>query len=259
MKVFISWSGDQSLAVAQALRDWLPQVIQAVDPWISVSDIEKGSRWAGEIAGQLEECRVGLICLTPKNLSAPWLLFEAGALAKTLDKTFVCPYLLDLQYSDVRDPLAQFQLTRADEEDTRKLLRTINRAVALVANEQALSEVRLHATFEKWWPDLESTPQHIPSPSGSVPQKRSERELLEEILEGVRGLTRSLSSDLQEIRTLSPWVPDEELRRFAPFTSIAVDKFLASSDHLQKATELFREVVPEQERRQGAEGKDAPT
>jgi hypothetical protein len=91
MKVFISWSGERSRAVAEALWEWLPNVIQTVNPWVSLADIEKGARWSTEIASQLETCCVGLICLTPENLSAPWLLFEAGAISKTLDKAFVCP------------------------------------------------------------------------------------------------------------------------------------------------------------------------
>lgn len=134
MKVFISWSGERSKAVAEALHDWLPNVIQTVRPWVSLADIEKGTRWSTDIAAQLEECRIGLICLTPENLSAPWLLFEAGALSKTLEKTFVCPYLVNLQPADVRGPLSQFQMTTAEKEETRKLLHTINKALG----EQAL-------------------------------------------------------------------------------------------------------------------------
>src|ERR1039457_7341444 len=89
MKIFLSWSGDRSLAVATALRDWLPSVIQAVRPWISSTDIDKGSRWASEIASQLQECSIGIICVTPENRESSWLLFESGALSKSIG-TYVC-------------------------------------------------------------------------------------------------------------------------------------------------------------------------
>lgn len=41
MQVFISWSGDQSKAVAELLNDWIPCVTQAVKPWISSADLDK--------------------------------------------------------------------------------------------------------------------------------------------------------------------------------------------------------------------------
>ena len=123
MKVFLSWSGDRSKAVAEVLRDWLPQVIQAVDPWIS-SDIEKGARWGPEITEKLEQSKVGIICLTKDNLDAKWILFEAGALSKTSD-AHVCTFLLDLIYSDIEYPLAQFNHTEFNKEEVLKLVNTI--------------------------------------------------------------------------------------------------------------------------------------
>jgi hypothetical protein len=186
MKVFISWSGERSRAVAEALRDWLPNVIQTVNPWVSLADIEKGARWNTDITAQLETSSVGLICLTPENLSAPWLLFEAGALSKTVDKTFVCPYLLNLQPTDMQGPLSQFQATTVEKAETRKLLFTINKALGA----HSLQTSQVNAAFDKWWPDLDSQLQAISAMQLSAPPKRPDRELLEEVLETVRALSR---------------------------------------------------------------------
>ena len=110
MKVFISWSGETSKAVAETLHDWIPNVIQAVKPWISSENIDKGARWSADMAKQLGETRVGVICLTPDNLEEPWILFEAGALSKTLEQTYVCPYLFGVKPSNLKGPLFNFKL-----------------------------------------------------------------------------------------------------------------------------------------------------
>src|SRR5688572_16881222 len=104
MKVFISWSGARSYAVASALRDWLPSVIQALEPWMSAADIQRGAQWPLQIATRLAECNVGIICLTPENLNEKWILFEAGALSKILDRAHVCTYLIALEATDLEWP-----------------------------------------------------------------------------------------------------------------------------------------------------------
>ena len=176
MKVFISWSGEKSQAVAEALRNWLPNVIQGLQRWMSANDVDKGARWATDVATQLEQTRVGIICLTRDNLDSSWLLFEAGALSKTLEQTSVCPYLVDVEPSDIKGPLFQFQATRAEKEDTRKLIQTVNRA----QGEQALPEERINNAFEKWWPDLEHQFQKLPLIRGKMVPPRSEREMIQE-------------------------------------------------------------------------------
>lgn len=125
MDVFISWSGERSRAAAEALRDWLPKIINALKPWLSVADIDKGARWGTEIATKLKDSKAGIICLTPNNLHSDWLLFEAGALSKTIENTYVCPFLIGLEPADVKPPLAQFQATRATKKDVLKLLKKV--------------------------------------------------------------------------------------------------------------------------------------
>src|SRR4051812_30518439 len=107
MKLFLSWSGDKSLTVTKALRDWLPYINTEIQPWISGTDIAPGERWSRELAEQLEAADLGIVCVTRENQSAPWLNFEAGALAKRLESSRVVPLAIDLRPSDVKQPLGQ--------------------------------------------------------------------------------------------------------------------------------------------------------
>ena len=147
--------------------------------WLSASDLERGSRWSVDLATELGQSNIGIICLTQENLTAPWLLFEAGALSKALQESFVCTYLLDLEYTDVTGPLAQFQATRATVEDTRKLVETLNRA----SGGDAVPGGRLQKMFERWWPDLESRLMQARAVLTEPKLKpRSDRGILEELL-----------------------------------------------------------------------------
>jgi transposase len=123
-----------------------------------------------------------------ENQHAPWILFEAGALAKTLEKTYVCPYLIGLTPSQLQaGPLTQFQAKQADEQQTWELVRTINRALP----EGAIPEDRLSKIFERWWPDLEDELKNLPEPENKQDVSRSVHSMVEEILELVRGMSRS--------------------------------------------------------------------
>jgi hypothetical protein len=186
MKVFLSWSGEPSRRLAEVLREWLPTVLQAVEPWMSVEDVDKGARWSAQVAGELAQAKVGILCLTRDNLAAPWVLFEAGALSKTLERTFVCPYLLGLRPADLRGPLVQFQAAEANQADTRRLVATLNAALG----PSALSERRLDRAFATWWPELEKRLAALPPVQPAARPERSERDLLEEVLALVRELAR---------------------------------------------------------------------
>ncbi|HJQ19017.1 MAG TPA: hypothetical protein VJ867_01630 [Gemmatimonadaceae bacterium] len=188
MKVFMSWSGSRSRQAAEALRDWLPTVIQAVEPWISTHSIDKGARGVEEIGGALAEHQVGILCITRDNVREPWLLFEAGAIAKNRERCWT--FLLDLKPGDVEPPLSQFQHTVAsDKADVHKLVRSINRQLE-ASKEKPLDDRRLDAAFERLWPELERELARVPKAGNSTRAVRGDRELLEEILELVRQLGR---------------------------------------------------------------------
>jgi len=90
MDIFISWSGPRSRAVAEALKEYLPMIVNAFNPWLSSADIDKGARWNSDLAAALATSKAGIICLTPNNFTAPYNLFDSGALSSTVEKTYVC-------------------------------------------------------------------------------------------------------------------------------------------------------------------------
>lgn len=186
MKVFMSWSGERSKAVASALSGWLADVFRDVEPWMSAHNIDAGQRWGHELGEQLGSSNFGILCLTPENLESPWLLFEAGALSKFIGQARVVPYLFQLSTTDVPFPLAQFQGVQATNAGTLDLVKSINTSL-----ERPIPDDRLERFFEKWWPDLEKGLELVPTEKeGVTPTHRSERALLEEILQTVRNMSR---------------------------------------------------------------------
>ena len=180
MKVFISWSGNNSKKLGETLRDWLPSVLQVVKPYFTPSDTEKGTRWNSEIAKELESSEVGILCVTRDNLHSDWVMFEAGALSKSIDKAHVCPVLFGIHNTDLTGPLKQFQTTEFDKEDFKKLVSVINNKLG----ENKLTVKVLDSVFEKWWPELKTKIDIIIKKFGQDDMEpvRTERDLLEEIL-----------------------------------------------------------------------------
>jgi TIR domain len=131
MKIFISWSGSLSRSIAEILRDWLPSVLQTVEPYVSSEDIHKGARWSVDVFRELEAANYGILCVTKTNIDAPWLNFEAGALSKSFEKGHVSPFLFDIEPSNVTGPLLQFQSTVYEKEDVFKLIKSINTATGV--------------------------------------------------------------------------------------------------------------------------------
>ena len=191
MKVFISWSGDRSKAIAEELRDWLPTIVQSIEPFISTQDVPVGGRGLNVLASELQDCSFGILCLTQENKQGQWIHFEAGALSKVIEASRVVPLLLDLKISDLTGPLIQFQAIAIEDRDG---VFALIKALA----EQSLPPIpegRLQRLFDMFWPELEAKVSQLKVAAASAPKQdaRSEREILEEILLLSRNTERQMS------------------------------------------------------------------
>jgi hypothetical protein len=184
MKVFISWSKERSRHIAQSLRDWLPSVLQEVEPWMSNTDVGAGQNWQLELSKQLDDCKVGIICVTPENQLEPWLNFEAGALQSSRDRPFVCPYIYDMEPGDLKPPLGYFQCMTANKEGTKKLISDINKHL-----HKNINPTHWEPIFEALWNNFEVKLTTCQKALSLTPQ-RSDTDMIREILQNTRSLIR---------------------------------------------------------------------
>ncbi len=231
MNLFLSWSGPRSKHIAESLRNWIPKVLQAVKPWMSDQDISMGARWSPEITKKLEDSKVGVICLTPENQHNPWLMFEAGALSKTVDHTYVCPYLFDLQPAQLSGPIAQFQAALANNEGTLEMIKTLNKSLEGLH----IPSPRIDEIFEMWWSKLEEQLALTPEEGKEIVTERSTSAILEEVLQNTREQLRR-----EEIRADASRLRDEVLGNMmgnwqALYAPISSTIFPAAYTHVQRS------------------------
>jgi hypothetical protein len=151
---------------------------------MSNHDIESGERWIQKLALELEQSNFGIVCFTSTNLSAPWLLYESGAISK-LGSSSVCGLLLDnLNTTDITGPLAQFQHVRFIEGDFLKLINDINSRL-----DKPKDKDQLKLLFDALWSKIHEEYSLILKRNDSkttAQRERTDRELLEELLIKVR-------------------------------------------------------------------------
>ncbi|GAA1891100.1 hypothetical protein GCM10009837_11570 [Streptomyces durmitorensis] len=213
MKVFLSWSGERSKKMAEALKTWIPDVLQAVQPWISSQDITKGSRGLNDVADELAESNFGIVCVTAENQASQWVNFEAGALSKQMGESFVVPLLLDIKIAELTGPLSQFQATdSALKEDVHQLMKDVNVALG----DSRITDDRLERAFERNWPDLEEQLKKIRDVSKAKHPARASGDMLEELLVLVRQQERRIAYLSDEMRFM---FDERESRRYIQIPS----------------------------------------
>lgn len=206
MKVFICWSGERSRIVAQALRAYLPKMLQATEPFMSDQDMRSGARWPVEIAKQLQETHVGIICLTRSNLNDPWILFESGALSKNLTESLPCTLLIGMKPTDIKPPLSLFHGSEATKAGLTRVIKSINATLPKDKDRPPLDDIAVEEIVETWWSRIEpeiSNALAMPDDElGLQQERRTSEDMIREILEHVRFLAQTKPLAY----TADPWV-----------------------------------------------------
>lgn len=196
MKVFVSWSGELSKEIAEILRINIQALLQEIDVFFSPYDIAKGDNWDRVISENLNDCRHGIICLTKDNISAPWINFEAGALAKSLDSK-VTALMINIQPSDIQGPLSRYQATALVKDDFWKLLNSLNKDLT-----KPVPDTYIKVLFDAVWPKMNEAfkaalSKHETSEQGNFEQTNVVSYREEVILEEILRMTRQMSVSME--------------------------------------------------------------
>lgn len=152
MSVFLIWSGEASRQIALGLRETLPLILHNAAPFMSEEDVRTGQQWFSTIGTALQSATFGVVCLTKDNMTAPWINFEAGAIAHRVATNRVAAILLGMEKSDVGDPLRQFQHSSTSKEETSRLIWSMNESLP---EPSRLDRTRYDKIFDAFWPDIE--------------------------------------------------------------------------------------------------------
>lgn len=251
-KVFISWSGLSSQNVAISLHSFLTEVLTGrVKPFVSSEDIGKGARGLNVIAKELEDSMFGVVVVTHENLGSVWVNFEAGALSRVVDESYVAPLLVGITDAEVVGPLKQFQNTNAlDRDAVFKLVQNINSQLG----EDKLPAGPLGKLFDSEWPTLEAVIEEAAIASPAAPSDaRKPEQLLEEVLTTVRGLQRTvdrIEAASTQIPSVSGYPGMEEAKQrlalvLARAGIIGRVEELASREHLRVRIREVADLPPE--------------
>ncbi len=203
MKVFLSWSGNRSKAVALALKELLPSVLQPITCWMSDANMAKGKPWFDQLRSTLDDIVFGVFCVTPENESAIWLQWEAGFLSSktTIGDRRVAPIAIGMSKGSLSGPLSIYQATDAAHDDLLRLIKEINLALP---EDRRVPENTLERTYGFIWPELEkqiNAALALPVSAPATP-KPSEGEQLTEIMALLRDNQREAAETKEIVRRL---------------------------------------------------------
>jgi TIR domain len=208
MGVFLCWSGEGSRShqIAEILKEWIPEILQMAETFLSAVDVNPGTLWMDRLEHALNSNSFGILCITPENRDNPWMHFEAGALWRTEQDRRVCPLLFDIGPAEITGPLSQLQSKRLDKQGLFEVMKEVNQYGA----SSKIDESKLNKAFERLWPEIKEKLENIKMPQKPLNLSKPKREtddMVQEILTIVRSLHGKQAKQAPET-----WGPVERLQ-----------------------------------------------
>ena len=151
-KIFISWSKKTSKEIAEKLLDFLTHFFS--DPNVKFflsTEMDGGIRPMHIIGKNLEKSHFGVLVLTKMNYKSEWIMFEAGAISKDVDKSRIIPILFNRDSNNIEKPIRSFQYVKFNKDGFLKLVSSIRKAIFDQTSLTDIQKEDIKEKLEKYW------------------------------------------------------------------------------------------------------------
>jgi uridine kinase len=117
--------------MARAIQKYLEGLFPGLKIALSAGD-PLGKNWIEQLKGFLNDAQLAIVCITPENLKACWIHYEAGYLEARLKPSgSIIPFCLGIPPGELPLPLGQFNGLSLNREGIHKLVQTIRQGLDL--------------------------------------------------------------------------------------------------------------------------------
>jgi hypothetical protein len=225
MQVYISWSGQRSYRFALLIRNLLRKVIPELEVWVSSEDIQDGARWSSDLIEILNQVTFCLICANPSNQLSPWLQYELGAIAMSVDRYAIRVLLHELTSYSIKGPLSLYDSVQVTKNEFQKLFED------LLANFTRIRLPRFDmvANLDQHWPSFQQDFSEIGMVSQVLPDQAIPEEEPAETASAPLEHVNEIGQNIIALISVNEGIDDER---------IATTMYLNRSDTLRHLIDL---------------------
>ena len=169
MQIFLSWSGNISKEIAEIFKQMLEDCFyEKISVFMSAKDISLGTNGINTIFNALTQSDMCIAFITPINVNAPWIAFEAGVIAGSSNnsKLNVEKRIIPLLFGNIdtqkfnKNPLHNYQYAAASLEKINELC--IDIAKQLHYNDIIKTVKQVEAKTKKYFSEIAKILEQIP-------------------------------------------------------------------------------------------------
>lgn len=193
--LFLSWEGEESKCIAIQFKKLMEGVFYpALNAYMSAVDAPLGKRGVEDLSRQLSECNYGVCLVNKENARAPWIHYEAGAIAKENPISRLIVLLLDNDPGCIEGtPLQDFKYCFLSYDGILEIVETMIDICGLSGNKEIFID-RLKGK----WSEFETQCKNISSEiqtKGNNPEK-TEMDNLDPIMHMLVDIRNYLKDDI---------------------------------------------------------------